>query len=303
MKQIRLIILVLSLATGGIFAAEIVTVGKIVKTKGNIIKVHRGWERKTIRGTRNITIYDHDSITTGDGSKAYIKLIDGSKVFLDKKSNIMIRSNWEIKQKYGDVQYDIKKRPEKIKLQVITDFAKINVTGTKFRVITTKEGQKVILKEGNLSFELPKPMVLDVSDARCKEKFVAEVSMVDIKGGEALTFADDGKIYKECGTSHLPIVMQKELPDAITLLYRPFKGMHQCGAISNTFTSATTQPNIVGVEDGCVLDVTAAYQSCRVVTGENMQSIPYTKEGNHFTYTLKPVDREKEASIQYQCVK
>ena len=303
MKRISPILLILSLATCSVFAAEIVTVGKIVKTKGNIIKVHRGWERKTIRGIRNITIYDHDSITTGDGSKAYIKLIDGSKVFLDKKSNIMIRSNWEIKQKYGDVQYDITKRPEKIKLQVITDFAKINVTGTKFRVITTKEGQKVILKEGNLSFELPKPMVLDASDERCKEKFVAEVNMVDIKGGEALTFADDGKIYKECGTSRLPIVMQKELPDAITLLYRPFKGMHQCGAISNTFTSATTQPNIVGIEDGCVLDVTAAYQSCRVVSGENMQSFPYQKEGNHFTYTLKPVDREKEASIQYQCVK
>lgn len=303
MKRISQILLILSLVGVGTQAAEIVTVGKIVKTKGNVIKVHRGWERKTIRGTRNITIYDHDSITTGDGSKAYIKLIDGSKVFLDKKSNIMIRSNWQIKQKYGDVQYDIKKRPEKIKLQVITDFAKINVTGTKFRVITTKEGQKVMLKEGNLSFELPRPMVLDVSDKRCKENFVAEVKQVDIKGGEALTFADDGKIYKECGVSRLPIVMAKELPDAVTLLYRPFKEMHQCGAISDTFTSATTQPNIVGIADGCVLDVRADYQTCRVVSGNNVQNIPYKKEGNHFTYTLKPIDKEQEASIQYQCVK
>ena len=296
-------IVVCCLTVAGMNAAEIVTVGKIVKTKGNVIKVHRGWERKTVRGARNITLFDHDSITTGEGSKAYIKLIDGSKVFLDKKSNIMIRSNWEIKQKYGDVQYDITKRPEKIKLQVITDFAKINVTGTKFRVITTKEGQKVVLKEGNLNFELPRTMILDASDERCTERYVKEVGMVDIKGGEALTFADDGKIYKECGVSRIPIMMKKELPDAVTLLYRPYKGMHQCGAISNTFTNAKTQPSIVGVEDGCVLSVMADYHSCRVVTGENMMDVPYTKEGMHFSYTLKPIDKTKEAKVQYQCVK
>lgn len=303
MKLTHRVLLILSLVGSTVGAAEIVTVGKIVKTKGNVIKVHRGWERKTIRGTRNITLYDHDAITTGEGSKAYIKLIDGSRVFLDKKSNIMIRSNWQIKQKYGDVQYDVKKRPEKLKLQVITDFAKINVTGTKFRVITTKAGQKVVLKEGRLNFELPETMVLDVSDKRCKENYVREVDRVDIIGGEALTFSDDGKIYKECGVSHLPIVTAKELPDAITLLYRPFKGMHQCGAVSHTFTSATTQPNIIGIEDGCVLDVKADYQSCRVVSGSNMREIPYTKEGNHFTYTLKPVNRQEEAQVQYQCVK
>ncbi len=303
MKLTSRIFLILSLMGSSAVAAEIVTVGKIVKTKGNVIKVHRGWERKTVRGVRNITIYDHDSITTGAGSKAYIKLIDGSKVFLDKKSNIMIRSNWQIKQKYGDVQYDIKKRPEKIKLQVITDFAKINVTGTKFRVITLKEGQKVVLKEGNLSFELPKTMTLDVNDERCKERYTAEVDRVDIKGGEALTFADDGKIYKECGVSHLPIITEKEIPDAVTLLYRPFKGMHQCGAISNTFTSATTQPNIVGIEDGCTLDVTAEYTSCRMISGKNMQPTTYQKEGNHFTYTLKPLNMKQEASVQYQCTK
>jgi len=287
-------------------SAEIVPVGKILKTKDGNVNINRGWERKVVKAKKDITLYDHDSVSTDQTSKAYIKLIDGSKLFLDKKSNIMIRSNIEIRQKFGDVQYDIKKRRKKMQLQIITDFAKINVVGTKFRLITTKDSQRIILKEGMLNLELKTSQMLYSQDSRCGENYVKEVRSVNIKSGERLTFLN-GRIVKECGKSETLTESKepgiKEIKDAITLLYKPFKGKHQCGAISKTFSSAKSEPIFKALEDGCELTVEAEYEKCIVISDSNVQDVPYSKEGTLFKYTLKPVQKEKSAFVQYQCRK
>jgi len=295
---VHFIVGVLVMAITLLGAGKSYTVGKIVKTKGQgsvtIIRDFGRGEYGEYRGSKNRKLIDHDTVRTDRYAKAYILLLDGSRVFVDIKSDLQIIDRDRLFQRSGSVEYDIQKQKKRGRFQIVTRFARINVKGTLFRVIDEGGDQSIRLDRGSLDIDFGKPRDFYSFDPRCEEVFTTRLSSYDQKSGETLRFVGND-VFRECHKG-------KGLEDAITLFYKPrTKQMHRCASFYKTFYNATETPRIQAVEEGCYLNVASEYESCEVVKSHNTERSAFHYERGRMEFLLIPESMDEESFILYQC--
>lgn len=150
-----------------LFAAPASVVGEVDGLKG-VAKISREGSVKKINVTKGTKILKGDMVTTTSTASALLKLIDGSKLVLDKSSSIYFENLNKAEQKSGSVYYKITSRTAGNSLDVKTPFAIIGIKGTTFIVNAEQEDSSIALKEGKIGissmkeeFELYRKKVLE----------------------------------------------------------------------------------------------------------------------------------------------
>lgn len=271
-------------------------VGKIFKTKGKGVLIDRRWGVGKHKGGKNKKLFDLDLIQTDKSSKAYLKLIDNSKIIVAKGSNMKILNLNKMEQEGGENTYDITKREKKNKLQIITNFAKINIKGTLFKVYDQKDKKKIVLHEGVLDIDFKSQnYTLYSLDPKCGEPFILHrPKNFEIKTGEALSFEKE-KIYRTCFKS------KKNYRDTIVLSYEKSSSAHLCYSISASFNNSKKEPNIVAFDKGCYLKVPTKYKRCKVISSTNAIETKYFIKNSKLELVLMPEEKESPSFIQYKC--
>ena len=145
-------------------------VGEIDGLNG-VAKVSRDGSVKKVNATKGMKLLKGDLLTTTSTASALLKLIDGSKVVLDRSSSIYFESINKAEQKSGSVYYKITSRSAGNSLDVKTPFAIIGIKGTTFIVNSEKNDNSIALQEGKIGissmkeeFELYRKKVLEEYD-------------------------------------------------------------------------------------------------------------------------------------------
>ncbi len=164
-----------SLALG----ADAKIVGAVDGVKGMVKISHEGSIKK-INATKGVKIQKGDMVTTTSSASAVLKLIDGSKVVLDKSSSIFFANLNKAEQKSGSVYYKITSRTANNALDVKTPFAIIGIKGTTFIVNSDEKEKSISLQEGKIGissmkeeFELYRKKVLEEFNNYKKQQFAA----------------------------------------------------------------------------------------------------------------------------------
>ncbi|MCV6607852.1 MAG: FecR domain-containing protein [Campylobacterales bacterium] len=270
-------------------------VGKMVKTKGKgKVTISRKWGARYVQGGKNKDLFTEDGVSTDKNSKAYLKLHNGSKLIVAKGSKLKIIDQSRIHQKGGNTTYDIKKRKKKLK--IITDFANINIKGTKFDVADFKNTKVIALHEGSLDIDFKGEIkTLFEVDPNCGEepKIDQRATEVSITEGEVLTF-EGRNIYKTCYKNHQP------LEDTVTLIYKNGKRSHSCMSMYGDFNSNET-PKILAIEEGCFYYSNTEYQNCEKTISFNTKPDKPKIEDGILKLLLSPQLRNHHALFQYKC--
>ena len=194
-------------------------VGTIDGMKG-IVKINREGMIKKINALKGTKIQKGDLVTTTSSATAFLKLIDGSNVVLDKSSSIQFTNLNEAEQKSGRVYYKITSRSANNSLDVKTPFAIIGIKGTTFIVNTEDQDKSIALKEGKIGissmkeeFELYRKKVLEEfnnyknQQQTAYEQYLRElagekpelVKSFDLNAGNKVSF-DDKKVVESSFT-------------------------------------------------------------------------------------------------------
>jgi hypothetical protein len=124
-------------------------VGEVDGING-IAKASRDGSVKKINVTKGMKLLKGDLVTTTSNASTLLKLVDGSKVVLDKSSSIYFESINKAEQKSGSVYYKITSRTAGNSLDVKTPFAIIGIKGTTFIVNSDQNDSSIALKEGKI---------------------------------------------------------------------------------------------------------------------------------------------------------
>jgi hypothetical protein len=292
-------IIIMLLIPSLINAKNLEPIGKIVKVKKlkkvGSLRVHHYWGNRDVDGYKNQILYDQDSLYTDPYTKGYLKLIDSSKLFMDKNSHLQIKSNTKIKHKKGTTEYNIKKRKPKMRLQIETNFATVFVTGTRFKIYDEKNLKKIELYEGELKIKLKTGVQILNDTGECTSYRHDTKRIMTLLAGESATFKTNS-VIKRC---HLKSEANLKKSNTISIFYLPFKDRHQCGAHTKNYKG--TKRKIVALEENCLLTIKSNYEGCDLIAQKNIAVSKVTKIKNNFHYLLKPYKNEEKAFTQYRC--
>ena len=217
MKRLAAILFVLS----GLFliaAAPSQKAADISKFEGRVKIVKEGAVRGANVTENNTPVTVGNEVQTKRRSKAYLSLVDGSKVALDERSSIVFKGIKDVSPKSGKVLFEIEKQEGVKGVSVGLKTAVIGVKGTRFMVEVedTPEGSQdepvvnVFLKEGRLQvdstdgdFKKYNEVVMDEFEAykkkmtgefdeykkQLEEEFAEFVSGFEMKAGDSVSIS------------------------------------------------------------------------------------------------------------------
>jgi FecR protein len=144
--MLRFILVFIFLLEGYLIAAEL-AVGKIEKVEGSVKLLKAGTIKKLSVNPKD-EIFANDIVTTGENSKALVKLANGTTIVISAQSKIEFKSQNLVSQNEGKGLYAVNKRNANDSFKVATDFATIGVKGTEFVVSADKSDNRISLKNG-----------------------------------------------------------------------------------------------------------------------------------------------------------
>lgn len=187
--------------------------GRVVKHVGHVEVVESpGSESKLVQGS-DTKLLSTSVVKTSEGSRAYIKLVDGSKIILRENSLIRLNGFSEIGVDRGKVLFSVAKRSIDV-FKVATKIALLGVRGTSFlvdqsnshddlavhlqeglvRVSSTDKKFEYFKKEQKSEFERFKEQMNSEFDAyktaHLKE-FREYVKEIDMQAGDVLTISNN----------------------------------------------------------------------------------------------------------------
>ncbi len=210
MKSILLIIGLLPF----IYANEIATLSKV---EGRVKILPKDTIKKH-KAKRGDILHNGDKIISYKNSKAFITLIDDSKIILNENSELTMLDDKSLKQDNGEIYYKIKKRGSSRGIKVQTSFSIIGIKGTEF-IVNSGETKQIALNEGLLaigslreSFELHVRKIMSefeaykLQQAKGYEAFLKEnigedisyVKSVHLQALRVLSFKDAKSCKKNC---------------------------------------------------------------------------------------------------------
>lgn len=281
---------------------QVLQVGTVVKTAGDrAVFLSRAWGVKHHRVNEPDRLYNDDDLTTGKRSKAYVTLIDGSRLAVGEASHLKVRSIGMIEHVSGEAEYDIRPRHQ-IKLEVVTDFAIIRVKGTRFWFSDRPRNKRLSLDEGDLVLEARKnPFVLFVHDPNCADQGrVVKTMRIGLRAGEGLIFEDNGHVYKTCRAPGALADRAQELPGSVVLSYGLESGKRYCE--SSVQSLEIGQPRLIATEAiGCGFEVDGFDKTCQEIARHNVQSADFTRTEKGARFTFRPLYSSSPAFTQFVC--
>lgn len=168
---------------------------------------------KGIKVRRNkLVLKVNDGLQTKRKSKAFLSLVDGSKIILTERSHIHFDGLSKVSTTEGRVLFHIQKKGGLKGFEIATGTAVIGVKGTKFLVDSQGDKLNVYMNEGVVSVEATKGQFkrykqkqIDEFDAfqkgltnefeeykkNLEEEFVEFVKSFDVKAGSAISIDGD----------------------------------------------------------------------------------------------------------------
>lgn len=290
------------LVTGLWAQKEILQVGTVVKTAGEKqVFLRREWGIRHHRVNEPDNLFSDDDLATGKSSKAYVRLIDGSRLTVGETSQLRVRSIGMIEHVKGDVEYDIRPRTQ-IKLEVVTDFAVIRVKGTRFWFSDRPGGKRLSLDEGELTLNARKnPFILYVQDPACADRGrVVKTMQIGIKAGEGLIFEDNDRVYKTCRAPGALSDRVQELPGSVVLNYGIESGRRYCE--TNVQSLQIAQPKLLASEEiGCGFEVEPFDKTCTEVARYNAEGATFTRTEKGARLTFRPLYPDAPGFSQFLC--
>lgn len=131
-------------------------VGEVVKAKGKVLYHENNAVRAQKVKKQKQELFVYDVLRTKKSSKAFISLVDKSRIVLDENSVIQFNGVKHITAEKGVVLFDIKKQGQLKGLQITTKTAVIGIKGTKFMIDTEGDSLQLYMKEGTVNVEAVK---------------------------------------------------------------------------------------------------------------------------------------------------
>lgn len=184
---------------------------------------------------KELALHEKDSIFTGEGSRAEVKLQDGSLIKLEENSLVTLTLNQgelELNLKYGEIKTDLK---EVAKLQIKSDNESITLQNDK------KARSKTSIKKSSSG-----PAKIDVIDGSISLSNKSKSQKVSLNKSESLHITSNGEVKKA-----KPAVLNLLTPDQtkITLL-NPKQGFYLNWSSENTHDESLTiakDPNFASI--------------------------------------------------------
>lgn len=129
------------------------TVGEMVRLEGTVFRHVHGTLNPSRVESPGVSLAADDIVRTRREAKAFMELVDDSRIVLLENSKLAFRGLGEVETQSGKVLFDIKKQGAGGGLKVTTKTSLIGVKGTRFFVDSDDERINVYLKEGRLSIE------------------------------------------------------------------------------------------------------------------------------------------------------
>lgn len=128
-------------------------VGEMVRLEGTVLRHAHGALNPDRIESPGLSLAGDDIVRTRPEARAFMELVDESRVVLLENSKLAFRGLKEVETHSGEVLFDIKKRGSGGGLKVTTKTSLIGVKGTRFFVDSDDERINVYLEEGRLSVE------------------------------------------------------------------------------------------------------------------------------------------------------
>ncbi len=242
-------------------------------------------------------IFAHDTLITGPQGGAQIRMGDDTAITLGAEASLTLNSRWQVVHNGGRTAYRLKRRHPGSKLEIITPFASVFSargqldieTGQKNRIHVTQGNVHIRNFWGTYNYYS--------SDITCNESFITTTNMINLKGGETVSFFPPYAI-KTCGEVGEALVNDAR---SIIVFYTP----HDTGAVCHAETPGIDRESDItriGKEPwGCYLHMENQHPPCRKLAQKNVLFSLLKKKPAGARIELRPLNPEKESYVQFRC--
>jgi hypothetical protein len=134
-------------------SAQNITIGRVVKYIRSAVIIDKQKDQSIQIKRRGERLFTGNELHTGLESKAYIKMVDGSKILLRQNSKLRVTDKRNVNVRKGKIMFSVAKRKKhQSPFHVATRVALLGIRGTQFVVEAgdDEESYNVYLKEGSV---------------------------------------------------------------------------------------------------------------------------------------------------------
>jgi hypothetical protein len=238
-----------------------------------------------------------DTVITGPESRAVAVMDADTRITLAGESSLTLNSRWQVVQNAGSVNYALRRINPDSKLEIITPYATFYSAEGLFRIETGRKKQ-IHLETGDVHIRSFKGTYnYYSSDITCNESFITTTNMINLKGGETVSFFPPYAI-KTCGE-----VGERLVNDAGSIIV--FYTSHGEDATCHAKTAGVDRESDItriGKEKwGCYLDLEDQSLPCQKLAQKNVLYSLLKKRRSGTRIELRPLNPKKEAYVQFRC--
>ena len=242
-------------------------------------------------------LFAHDTLMTGPESGAVATIDRDTTVRLDAAASLTFNSRWQIVQNSGDAAYDLCRYHPDSKLEIIAPFGVFYASRAAFRIETGRKKQ-VRVRKGKLHIRNFGGLYnYYSSDITCNESFITTTNMINLKGGETVSFFPPYaiKTCREVGETLL------DDTQSIIVFYTPQGDAATCHADTPGVDRESDITRIGQEPWGCYLLLENQHPPCRKLAQKNVLFSLLKKSAEGARIEIRPLNPKKEAYVQFRC--
>lgn len=242
-------------------------------------------------------LFAHDTLICGPDGSATVRMGHDTVLRLHEKGSLTLNSRWQVVQNDGAVTYDLERSHPGSKLEIITPYAVFFSARGSFRIDTGGK-QRIRVKTGSIHIRnFWGTYNYYSSDITCNESFITTTNMINLKGGETVSFFPPYAI-KTCGE-----VGEQLIDDvrSIIVYYTPHEEGATCHADTPGVDRESDITRIGQADGGCFLDMENQYPPCQKLAQKNVLFSLLKPQEAGARIELRPLNPKKEAYVQFRC--
>lgn len=242
-------------------------------------------------------LFAHDTLITGPESRARLTLGRDTHLILGAESSLTLNGRWQTVQNGGTVSYQLSRSHPDSKLEIITPYATFYSARGTFRIETGRK-QRITVVSGKVHIRnFEGTYNYYSSDITCNESFITSTTMINLKGGETVSFFPPYAI-KTCGEVGETLVNDA---NSIIVFYTPHQNAPTCHADTPGIDRESDITRIGKADGGCYLEMENQHPPCRKLAQKNVLFSLLKKQKSGARIELRPLNPKKEAYVQFRC--
>jgi len=275
-----------------------VRVGLLGKTEGPYpALIRRDRTAQITPAVAPTRLFAQDTLMTGPRGSATADMGHDTTVYLGETASLTFNSRWQVVQNSGAVSYRLDRYNPDAKLEIITPFGVFYSARGKFRIETGRK-KRIHVDEGNIHIRNFGGLYnYYSSDITCNESFITTTNMINLKGGESVSFFPPYAI-KTCGEVGETLVNDTR---SIIVFYTPHEGEATCRADTPGVDRESDITRIGKAPWGCYLELENQHPPCRKLAQKNVLFSLLKKSGEGARIEIRPLNPKKESYVQFRC--